>query len=87
MKKLFALLLSCVLLCAASFAVAEPSGSVMMYSSAGEDVVLAIKEAFEAKYPNVQLDFYAATSGKCVTKLATEFQSGTVGSNRIKRRK
>ena len=78
MKKLFALLLACVLLCAASFAVAEPSGSVMMYSSAGEDVVLAIKEAFEAKYPNVQLDFYAATSGKCVTKLATEFQSGTV---------
>ena len=59
MKKLFTLLLACVLLCAASLAVAEPSGSVMMYSSAGEDVVLAIKEAFEAKYPNVQLDFYA----------------------------
>lgn len=54
------------------------SGTVMLYSSTGEDVIIALKEAFEKKYPNVKLDYYAATSGKCVTKLATEFQSGTV---------
>lgn len=54
------------------------SGTVMLYSSTGEDVIIALKEAFEDKYPNVKLDYYAATSGKCVTKLATEFQSGTV---------
>lgn len=53
-------------------------GTVMLYSSTGEDVVIALKNAFEAKYPNIKLDYYAATSGKCVTKLATEFQSGTV---------
>ena len=59
----------------------DPSGykgTVMLYSSTGEDVVIALKNAFEAKYPNIKLDYYAATSGKCVTKLATEFQSGTV---------
>ena len=57
---------------------ASYKGTVMLYSSTGEDVIIALKEAFEAKYPNVTLDYYAATSGKCVTKLATEFQSGTV---------
>lgn len=54
------------------------SGTVMMYSSTGEDVVIALKKAFEAKYPNVKLDYYSATSGKCVTKLSTEFQSNSV---------
>ncbi|MGP1418242.1 MAG: ABC transporter substrate-binding protein [Sphaerochaetaceae bacterium] len=54
------------------------SGTVMLYSSTGEDVILAFKDAFESKYPNVKLDYYSATSGKCVTKLATEFQSGMV---------
>ena len=53
-------------------------GTVMLYSSTDEGVIIALKEAFEKKYPNVTLDYYAATSGKCVTKLATEFQSGTV---------
>ena len=83
MKKLMTLMLVCAMILCTAFAAAEAdpasySGSVMIYSSAGEDVVLAIKDAFEAKYPNVKLDYYAATSGKCVTKLATEFQSGTV---------
>ena len=83
MKKLMILMLVCAMILCTAFAAAEAdptsySGSVMIYSSAGEDVVLAIKEAFEAKYPTVKLDYYAATSGKCVTKLATEFQSGTV---------
>lgn len=53
-------------------------GTVMLYSSTGEDVVIALKNAFEAKYPNVKLDYYSATSGKIVTKLATEFQSKSV---------
>lgn len=53
-------------------------GTVMMYSSTGEDVILAVKKAFEAKYPNVVLDYYSATSGKCVTKLSTEFQTNSV---------
>lgn len=84
MKKFLAILLACAMLMSLTVAFAEEkapadySGSVMIYSSAGEDVILAIKNAFEAKYPNVKVDYYAATSGKCVTKLTTEFQSGTV---------
>ncbi|MCI5955431.1 MAG: extracellular solute-binding protein [Clostridiales bacterium] len=84
MKKILVLMLTCVMLLSiATFASAEAdptsySGNVMMYSSAGEDIVLAIKAAFEEKYPNVTLDYYAATSGKCVTKLATEMQANAV---------
>ena len=54
------------------------SGTVMLYTSAGEDAAQALKKVFEKKYPNVTLDFYAATSGKCNTKLATEFEAGNV---------
>ncbi|MBE6124814.1 MAG: extracellular solute-binding protein [Erysipelotrichaceae bacterium] len=54
------------------------SGTVMLYTSAGEDAAQSLKEVFEKKYPNVTLDFYAATSGKCNTKLATEFEAGNV---------
>lgn len=81
MKKLISLLLALTLalsLTSAALAGEAPKGTVMLYTSTGEDVVLALKSAFEAKYPGVTLDYYAATSGKCVTKLATEFQSGTV---------
>ena len=83
MKKILALVLACMMLLSVSAFAEEKdpasySGKVMMYSSAGEDIVLAIKEAFEAKYPNVTLDYYAATSGKCVTKLATEIQAEAV---------
>ena len=83
MKKILALVLACMMLLSVSAFAEEKdpasySGNVMMYSSAGEDIVLAIKEAFEAKYPNVTLDYYAATSGKCVTKLATEIQANAV---------
>lgn len=85
MKKILAVILALALmLCCTAFACAEEpdptsySGNVMLYSSAGEDIVLALKEAFEEKYPNVTMDYYAATSGKCVTKLATEFQANAV---------
>ena len=73
------LLISALLLPAfAAGADASYSGKVMLYSSTGEDVVIALKNAFEAKYPNVKLDYYSATSGKCVTKLLMEFQSKSV---------
>ena len=84
MKKILALVLACAMALSITMvacAEADPasySGNVMMYSSAGEDIVLAIKAAFEEKYPNVTLDYYAATSGKCVTKLATEMQANAV---------
>ena len=47
MKKLVALLLACMLILAAVAAMAEPSGTVMLYSSLKEKQLVAVKEAFE----------------------------------------
>ncbi|MEN6488513.1 MAG: extracellular solute-binding protein [Smithella sp.] len=79
-SSIFALLLNSALLLPAIATGPDTSyrGKVMLYSSTGEDVVIALKNAFEAKYPNVKLDYYSATSGKCVTKLLMEFQSKSV---------
>lgn len=86
MKKVVSLILVMALilgLSAASFADSkapeEYSGTVMLYSSCDEGVILKLKEAFEAKYPNVKMEYYFAGSGKVVTKLSTEIQSNAVG--------
>lgn len=80
MKKILVVLLSLLMIVTAVSAKSneEYSGTVMLYTSAGEDAAQHLKQAFEEKYPNVTLDFYAATSGKCNTKLATEFEAGNV---------
>ena len=80
MKKFVVIILALLLFVSAVSAKSneEYSGTVMLYTSAGEDAAQSLKEVFEAKYPNVTLDFYAATSGKCNTKLATEFEAGNV---------
>jgi iron(III) transport system substrate-binding protein len=62
---------------------AEASGTVMLYSSMQEDQLMAIKEGFEKKYPNVKLDYYFAGTGKVITKIATEHQSGQVAADVI----
>ena len=64
MKKLVALLLACMLILAAAAAMAEPSGTVMLYSSLKEKQLVAVKEAFEAKYPGIVMDYYQAGTGK-----------------------
>lgn len=64
-------------------AAGEPSGSVMLYSSMQEDQLMAVKEGFEKKYPNVKLDYYFAGTGKVITKIATEHQSGQVAADVI----
>jgi len=71
MKKLVALLLACMLILAAAAAMAEPSGTVMLYSSLKEKQLVAVKEAFEAKYPGIVMDYYQAGTGKIKTKIAT----------------
>jgi len=62
---------------------AEPSGKVMLYSSMQEPQIEAIKEGFEKKYPKIQMDYYFAGTGKVVTKIATEQQSGQVAADII----
>ena len=75
MKKWFALMLVAVLaLSLASAASAE--GKVMLYSSMQEAQLQAIEQAFEAKYPGVDMEYYYAGGGKLVTKMTTEAQDG-----------
>ena len=78
MKKLFAVLLTAaMLLSLTSFASAEgASGKVMLYSSMQEAQLQAIEQAFEAKYPGVDMEYYYAGGGKLVTKMTTEAQDG-----------
>ena len=74
MKKLIALLLTLTLLAVASMALAD--GKVMLYSSMQEQQLQAIEQAFEAKYPGVDMEYYYAGGGKLVTKMTTEAQDG-----------
>jgi len=62
---------------------APPSGTVMLYSSMQEDQLIAIKQAFEAKYPDVTMEYYFAGTSKVITKIATEAQAGHVDADII----
>lgn len=64
-------------------AASEASGTVMLYSSMQEDQLMAVKEGFEKKYPNIKMDYYFAGTGKVITKIATEHQSGQVAADVI----
>ena len=78
MKKILSVILAAMLvlsLAAAAHAEA-PSGKVMLYSSMQEAQLQAIEQAFEAKYPTVDMEYYYAGGGKLVTKMTTEAQDG-----------
>ncbi|MBQ2617686.1 MAG: ABC transporter substrate-binding protein [Synergistaceae bacterium] len=66
-----------------SSAMAAPSGKVMLYSSMQEDQLVAIKKGFEAKYPEIVMDYYFAGTGRVITKIATEHQAGQVAADVI----
>ena len=77
MRKILAVIMTLAMLLAAAGAVAEaPSGKVMLYSSMQEAQLQAIEQAFEAKYPTVDMEYYYAGGGKLVTKMTTEAQNG-----------
>lgn len=58
-------------------------GTVMLYSSMQEDQLIAIKQAFEKKYPGVKMEYYFAGTSKVITKIATEAQAGHVDADVI----
>lgn len=62
-----------------------PSGDrkVMLYSSLKENQLSALKEGFNKKYPDITFDYYAAGTGKVLTKIATEQQSGQISADLI----
>ena len=59
------------------------SGTVMLYSSMQEDQLVAIKQAFEKKYPGITMEYYFAGTSKVVTKISTEAQAGQVDADVI----
>lgn len=83
MKKLLSFTIALVMLLSlASIAMAQtPSGTVMLYSSLKESQLAALKEAFQAKYPGIVMDYYQAGTGKIKTKIATEQQAGQVAAD------
>ena len=56
------------------------SGTVTLYCSMQEEEIQAIKEGFEAKYPQVTMNYFFAGTNKVLTKLATEMQSGEISA-------
>lgn len=68
---------------ASTVATADNKGTVMMYSSMQEDQLVAIKGAFEKKYPNIKMEYYFAGTSKVITKIATETQAGHVDADVI----
>lgn len=65
---------------------AEKNGDkmqVMLYSSLKEDQLAAIKKGFNEAHPEISMDYYAAGTGKVLTKIATEQQSGQVAADLI----
>ena len=76
MKKVIAFLVALMLVMSLSTSLAEPSGKVMLYSSMQEAQLQAIEQAFEAKYPTVDMEYYYAGGGKLVTKMTTEAKDG-----------
>ena len=57
--------------------------SVMLYSSLKESQLAAIKDGFMKKHPNIKMDFYTASTGNVMTKLATEQQAGGIAADLI----
>ena len=61
-----------------SYAVSAAKMQVMLYSSMKDSQLSALKEAFTNKYPDVQMDYYTAGTGKVMTKMAAEQQAGKI---------
>jgi iron(III) transport system substrate-binding protein len=57
--------------------------TVMLYSSLKESQLAALKEGFMRQHPNISMDFYTASTGNVMTKLATEQQAGGIAADMI----
>lgn len=90
MRKFFSILVIAVMALSLAACGSKPgfsspkySGNVMLYSSMQEDQIVAIKKGFEAKYPDIKMDYYFAGTGKVITKIAAEKQAGRVAADII----
>ncbi len=89
MRKFILAVLALVLLtgCGSSELPAPPpvpaKSEVVLYSSMQEKQLDAIKEGFEAKYPDITLIYQFGGTGKILTKLNTEAQFGDIRADVI----
>ena len=84
------ILVCCTAGCAGSPRLAEAppsmagySGTVTLYCSMQEEEIQAIKDGFEAKYPQITMNYFFAGTNKVLTKLATEMQSGEIAADLV----
>ena len=59
----------------------EGEMKVMLYSSMKDSQLTALKEGFSKKYPNIQMDYYTAGTGKVMTKISAEEQAGNISAD------
>jgi len=72
MKKLFALILSAVLLLSAASALAEVSGPLVLYSSMTDNDVDNLIEAFNEVYPDVEVEVVNGSAGELEARARAE---------------
>lgn len=61
----------------------EEKMSLMLYTSLKESLIGGVRDAFKAKYPNIEFDYYSAGAGKLMAKIATERQAGNIACDVI----
>ena len=83
MKRFFTFYITALILVFVLTSCAFAAGKVMLYSSMQEDQLMAVKKGFEAKYPDIKMDYYFAGTGRVITKIATEHQAGQVAADVI----
>ena len=85
MKKVLSLVIAMIIVLSmfSCTAFAAPAGKVMLYSSMQEDQLMAIEQAFEAKYPDIDMEYFYAGGGKVITKMATEAQAGQIQADLV----
>lgn len=66
-----------------AFAQGQSKTTIMMYTSMPTDIVSSLETAFEAKYPNIDLQFVRSGTGKIQTRIATEAEAGQVQADLI----
>lgn len=78
MKKLLICLLVVGLVFCALEARAAEKSKLVVYTSMKEVLIGKLRDAFTAKNPNIDFDYYSAGAGKLMAKIAAERQSGNL---------
>ncbi|MDO5527979.1 MAG: ABC transporter substrate-binding protein [Paracoccus sp. (in: a-proteobacteria)] len=62
-------------------AFAAPSGSITVYTSQPQEQMVTVVEAFNADYPDVQVEIFRTGTTELMTKLQAEFEAGSTAAD------